>query len=1366
MADNRGKGNAFDAVKIRLASPETILSWSYGEVTKPETINYRTQKPEKDGLFCERIFGPVKDYECNCGKYKGIKNKGVVCEKCGVEVTLSKVRRERMGHIKLATPVVHIWYYKVPPSRIGLLLDKSLIKLERVIYYESFAVISPGDTSYRVGDVITTSEYKEIIDKKPVGFVALMGGEAILELLKNVNIEDLSLSLRSLMKVESSPDKRRAILRRLRVVESLRNSGISPEWMVTTILPVIPPDLRPLVPLEGGRYASSDLNDLYRRVITRNNRLKNMIAARAPEIILRNEKRMLQEAVDAVLDNSRRKRPVLGRGQRPLKSLSDSLKGKQGRFRQNLLGKRVDYSGRSVIVVGPELKIYQCGIPRVMALELFKPFIVRRLAEQGYAQSIKSARRLLERGTKEVWDILEEVVKDHPVLLNRAPTLHRLSIQAFMPVLVDGKAIRLHPLVCMPFNADFDGDQMAVHVPLSFEAQAESLGLMNSANNILSPANGSPISIPTQDIIIGIYYLTKERVAAKGEGRSFASTPEVEHALESGKCDLHARIRYYLPDKTITTTPGRILFSRMLPDGIDFVNKVVDKKVLSVLIEETIRKLGNYEAVRFLDRIKDIGFEYATISGITIGIDDMVVPANKEELIDKAYEEVKEMNRAREAGVITEAERYNRVVDIWSRTVSDIEKASIEVLSKDKGGFNPLYSMMESGARGNIDQVRQITGLRGLMTKPQRHREVGETIETPIRSNLKEGLSVVEYFISTHGARKGLTDTALKTSQAGYLTRKLVDVAQDVIVTTEDCGAVRGRSVMAIKEGEDVIQPLHERIQGRFALEDVINPITTEVIVFAGEEITDEKAIEIEECGIESVTIRSVLTCEARRGLCQKCYGRNLAIGRLVEIGEAVGVMAAQSIGEPGTQLTLRTFHIGGTATRVTRESFMKAPFDGHVEYKNLRIVEREEEELVNLSRDGKLMLKGKDKKTSYNVPYGAVLSVRDKDLVMKKETLFEWDPYAFVILAEQKGKIKFENMIENLTYRLEYDERIGSKQPVIMEHKRIHPEVKILADGKPIWSYILPTGAYMFVNDGEDVNEGRLLAKLPREISRTRDITVGLPRVIQLFEARRPKNIAIVSEIDGVCEFGKIKKGYRFAKVVGEHETRTYRIPVSKHIIVYDGQKVKAGDKLCEGEIDPHDILRVSGVNAVEEYLVNQIQEVYRLQGVKIDDKHISIIVRQMLSKGKVADAGDTSFIEGEIVEKWRAFEENERVKKLGLKPAITNPVLLGITRAILTTESFISAASFQETTRVLTDASLMAKSDRLRGIKENVIVGNLIPVGTGLTSYKNIRIKRTEKILPMKKEQTGAEIGETASKTVEHNEDDASGRRGEDKF
>ncbi len=1234
-----------------------------------------------------------------------------------------------MGHIELVAPAVHIWYYKSPPSRIGLLLGMSLLSIERVIYYESYVVVSPGNSPCKVGDIMSMSEYDGIMDNPPEGFKAMMGGDAILELLKGVNLEDISLSLRSLMKVESSSEKRISMLKRLKVIEAFRNSGISPEWMVISILPVIPPDLRPLVPLEGGRYASSDLNDLYRRVITRNNRLKNMMASRAPEIILRNEKRMLQEAVDALLDNSRRKRPVVGRGQRALKSLSDSLKGKQGRFRRNLLGKRVDYSGRSVIVVGPELKLYECGIPRVMALELFKPFIIRQLAEKGYAQSIKSAKRLLRRGSKEALAILENVVKNYPVLLNRAPTLHRLSVQAFTPVLIDGKAIRLHPLVCVPFNADFDGDQMAVHIPLSIEAKTEALVLMNAANNILLPSNGTPVASPTQDIVIGIYFLTKERSGVKGEGRFFSNPSEVHHALSMGECDLHALIRYPVGSKIVITTPGRVLFSEILPEGVDFVNETVDKKYLSSLIEKIVRNIGNHEAVCFLDRVKDIGFEYATLSGTTIGIEDMVVPADKDNLEKIALEEVEGVNKARKEGVITEIERYNRVIDIWSKMVSHIERSAIKTLEKDRNGFNPLYAMVESGARGKMDQVRQIVGLRGLMGRPQRHKNAREVIETPIMSNLKEGLSVLEYFISTHGARKGLTDTALKTSQAGYLTRKLVDVAQDIIITMEDCGAVRGRRVSAIKEGEDIIQPLSDRIKGRFALEDVVNPVTREIIVFAGEEMTNEKAEEIEKCGIESVMIRSVLTCEAKKGLCQKCYGRNLATGRLVEIGEAVGVMAAQSIGEPGTQLTLRTFHVGGTVGGIIRELSIDASFDGKVIYKGLRTTVRDDKTRVSLSIDGELILMGEgEEKKSYMVPYGAVVSVKDGDPVTKGETLFEQDPYSLVMLAEKKGKIGFKNMLENITYMVEYDERIGSKQPVIMEHKRIHPSIEILQDGEPVWSYILPTGAYIFVKEGEEVKEGSLLVKIPREIARSRDITGGLPRVTQLFEARKPKNLAVVSEIDGVCELGGIEKGYRIIKISGEHEKRTYRIPVGKHVIIYDGQKIQAGEKLCEGEIDPHDILRVKGVGAVQDYLVNQIQEVYRFQGVKIDDKHISIIVKQMLSKVKVKETGDTGFIEGEIIEKGKASEENERMKRDGMKPAVVNPTLLGITKAILTTDSFISAASFQETTRVLTDASINAKIDSLQGIKENVIVGNVIPVGTGMAGYNNIRVKRAQ--------------------------------------
>lgn len=1329
MRDNVDVKTTFNSIGIKLASPERIFSWSYGEVTKPETINYRTQKPEKDGLFCERIFGPVKDYECNCGKYKGTKNKGIVCERCGVELTLSKVRLDRMGHVELGTPVVHIWFYKVPSSKIGLLLDLPPERLGRVIYYESYVVISPGITSYKVGDLITIPEYDAIRkDGYPQGFRALMGGEAILELLKGVNLEEISISLRSLMNVESSSNKRRTMLKRLQVIEALRSSSISPEWMVIKTLPVVPPDLRPLVPLEGGRYASSDLNDLYRRVITRNTRLKNMTSARAPDIILRNEKRMLQEAVDALLDNSRRKRPVVGRGQRPLKSLSDSLKGKHGRFRQNLLGKRIDYSGRSVIVVGPELKLYQCGIPRVMAVELFKPFIIRQLAERGYAQSIKSARKLLKRGTKEIWEILEEVVKNSPVILNRAPTLHRLSVQAFMPVLVDGKAIKLHPLVCVPFNADFDGDTMSVHVPLSIEAKTESMVLMNAANNILLPSNGSPVALPTQDIIIGLYFLTKERAGAKGEGKLFASISEVETAVCSGHCDLHALIRFHLGDSIITTTSGRVIFYGCLPEGIDFVNETLNKKLLSSLVEEIMKKLGNEKTVSFLDRVKDLGFEYATVSGTTIGIEDMIVPPDRDEIEKKAVLEVEGINKARKDGFITETERYNKVIDIWTKMVSQIEKSAIKTLEKDREGFNPVYSMVMSGARGKMDQVRQIIGLRGLMVKPQRQKQAREIIETPIRSNLKEGLSVVEYFISTHGARKGLTDTALKTSQAGYLTRKLVDIAQDIIITEEDCGAVRGRTVKAIKEGGDILEPLSERIRGRFVLEDIVNPITSQIIVFAGEEIADERAREIEEYGIEQVMLRTVLTCEAKRGLCQKCYGRNLATGRLVEMGEAVGVMAAQSIGEPGTQLTLRTFHIGGTAGGATREHTIGAPYDGTVRYKELRTARNKESMWVNLSRTGKLILESMERKMTYSIPYGAVMNVGDGDPVVKGETLFEEDPYSFVILSEEKGVIRFNNMIEKVTYKIEYDERIGSKQPVILQHKRIHPSVEIFQGEKSVWSYILPTGAYVFVRDGEEVGEGSLIAKLPREISRARDITGGLPRVVQLFEARRPKNIATVSEIDGICDLGEIEKGHRIIRVTGEHESRTYRIPVAKHIVCYNGQRVVAGDKLCEGEIDPHDILRVKGINAVQDYLVNQIQEVYRFQGVKIDDKHISIIVRQMLSKVKVTDAGDSRFIEGEIVEKSVAANENEKLTREGLNPAVTNPVLLGITRAILTTDSFISAASFQETTRILTEASIGAKIDRLQGIKENIIVGNPIPAGTGIAKYRDMRVKRVE--------------------------------------
>jgi DNA-directed RNA polymerase subunit beta' len=1176
--------------------------------------------------------------------------------------------------------------------------------------------------------LLSDDEYEKVMKKEPKGFKAMMGAPALRELLRNVDLDELSVDLRSLIKVETAPQKRKSILKRLQVIEAFRSSGVKPEWMIINILPVIPPDLRPLVPLEGGRYATSDLNDLYRRVITRNNRLKNLLNIKAPEIILRNEKRMLQEAVDALFDNGRRIRPVLGRGGRPLKSLSDSLKGKQGRFRQNLLGKRVDYSGRSVIAVGPELKLYQCGIPKVMALELFKPFIIRKLEQKGYAQSVKGARRLLEGGAKEVWKILDEIVKDHPVLLNRAPTLHRLSIQAFMPVLVEGKAIKLHPLACTPFNADFDGDQMAIHVPLSPESQLESLLLMHAPNNILSPAHGGPISTPTQDIVIGVYYLTKDKKGEKGEGKIFSSPDEVSLAVEKGVCQLHTRILYRLNGNIITTTCGRVLFSQILPEKILFVNETIGKKELIALIERVKNECGNYEAVLFLDRVKDLGFEYATRSGVTIGIDDMIVPKEKKTITERAFRDVKEVEEDRKRGIITEGERYNRVIDIRTNAVTNIEKKSLDTLARDRDGFNPLYMIMTSGARGNVDQVRQITGLRGLMTRPRRHAQGGEIIETPINSNLKEGLSVVEYFISTHGARKGLTDTALKTAQAGYLTRKLVDVAQDVIITEKDCGTIMGRKVSAIKEGEDVIQPLHERIRGRFALEDVINPITSSVIVFAGEEITDEKALEIEECGVQTVTIRSVLTCEAKRGLCQKCYGRNLATGRVVELGEAVGVMAGQSIGEPGTQLTLRTFHIGGAATRITRESRVKANYDGRVIHRDLRLAKRKDAAMVNLSRTGKLILRHKNGETSFNVPYGAVVRAMPGSSVEKRETLFEWDPYSFVFLAEQEGRVRFKNLIENVTYRLEYDARMEGKEPVVVEHRKLHPEIDIIKDRKQVGNYIIPTGAYIFVNEGQAVKCGDMLAKMPREIAKTRDITGGLPRVIQLFEARKPKNVAIVTEIDGVIEFKKPEKGYRIIVVKGEHEQKKYKIAYGKHILVYDGQKVTAGDKLSGGDVDPHDVLAIKGVQAAQDYLVNQIQEVYRLQGVKIDDKHVSIIVRQMLSKVKVDDPADTLFIEEAIVDKMKAREENEKIMALGGEPATVHPVLLGVTRTVLTTDSFISAASFQETTRVLTEAAISGKRDNLLGIKENVIMGNLIPAGTGLRKYKSVNVKEAE--------------------------------------
>ncbi len=1313
----------FNSIRIKLASHEAILSWSKGEVTKAETINYRTRKPEKDGLFCEKIFGPVKDYECGCGKYKGIKYQGLICERCKVEVTHSSVRRERMGHIKLGVPIAHIWFYKVMSSRIGTLLSITLNKLKRILYYESYVVIEPGNTELKASALLTEIEYKEIMETEPEGFVAEMGAGAIQKLLQKIDLDEISPELRAIMKIETAPDKRRAILKKLQIVEAFRTSGVRPEWMVLTVLPVIPPDLRPLVALEGGRYATSDLNDLYRRVITRNNRLNNLLTMRAPEIILRNEKRMLQEAVDALLDNARRARPVKGRGDRPLKALSDALKGKHGRFRENLLGKRVDYSGRSVIVVDPELKLHECGVPKIMALELFKPFLIKELEERGYAESLKVARRLLETGAKEVWDVLEKIVKSHPVLLNRAPTLHRLSIQAFMPVLIEGKAIRINPLVCAPFNADFDGDQMAIHVPISLEAQIESLILMLSSNNILSPAHGAPISVPSQDVIIGMYWLTKEKQGEKGEGKIFGSPEEVEFALENSIVGYHARIRYKLKakNKMIDTTVGRVIFNDILPVKKGFVNYVVDKKKLIELVSEIYAEFGNKRAVQFLDDVKVLGFKYATLSGLTIGIDDMVVPENKQAIIDDTFKEVSGIHKEYERGVLTESERYNTVIDVWTTATQRVEKESLQTLAKDRQGFNPLYTMAISGARGNMDQVRQIIGTRGLMTKPQKGagKTGGEIIETPINSSFKEGLSVLEYFISTHGARKGLTDTALKTAQAGYLTRKLVDVAQDVMITESDCGTIMGIDVTPIKEGEEIIESISERVKGRHALEDIINPLTSRVIIYGGQEITDEKAKEIEECGIQKVRIRSVLTCETPNGLCQKCYGRNLGTGKLVETGEAVGVVAAQSIGEPGTQLTLRTFHIGGIATRIAKESEVKVPYDSKVKFDGLHLCTRRDGRNVCMRKAGKIILKSEKSTITYKVPYGATVKVQNNQQVSEGDLLFEWDPYSFVLLADKNGKVKFSGLEENVTYRLEYDERTGQKRPVTIKHKKIHPIIELYENSTKVTSYPLPVGAYIFIKEGAELSIGDILAKVPGEITKTRDITGGLPRVIELFEARVPGDAAILTEVDGVVYFVKSEKGIRTIEVKGESETRKYKIPYARHLAVEDGTKVKAGDNLCEGPVDPHKILEIKGVQAVQEYLVNQIQEVYRLQGVKINDKHIGIIVEQMLSKVKIEDPGDTIFVEGQIIEKIKAKEENESTVQEGGKSATFQPILLGISRTILTTESFIAAASFQETTRVLTDAAIQGKKDSLLGVKENLIMGNLIPVGTGFRKY-----------------------------------------------
>jgi DNA-directed RNA polymerase subunit beta' len=1315
----------FDRISIKLASPEVMRSWSSGEVKKAETLNYRTLKPEKDGLFCEKIFGPVKDWECHCGKTKGIKYKGTKCDRCGVEILHSSVRRQRMGIIDLATPATHIWFFKVLPSRIGAVLDLSIKQLEKVIYYEEYIVIDPGTTNFRKMQLLNETEYRTALEKYKGDFRVGIGAEAIKELLKELDLLKLSKSIRkNIEKAKVGINKR--LLKRLQIVEDMRRSGNKPEWMVLDVLPVIPPDLRPLVPLEGGRFASSDLNDLYRRVINRNNRLKKLISLGAPDIIIRNEKRMLQEAVDAVLENGRHGRPVMGPQNRPLKSLSDMLKGKQGRFRQNLLGKRVDYSGRSVIVVGPELKLYQCGIPKQMALELVEPFIIKKLREKGFVHSIRGARKMVERARIEVWDILEGVINGHPVLLNRAPTLHRLSIQAFYPILVEGKAIKLHPLVCVAFNADFDGDQMAVHLPLSLEAQAEAKIIMLSVNNIFSPSDGRPVIAPSQDIIIGCRYLTLEKTNAKGEGFFFSCSEEVLTAHEDDEVDLHAKIKVRIEErdtkKIVETTVGRIIFNQILPKGFRFVNELLDKKKVSEIISECYKNFGHSAVIELLDKIKDLGFEYATLGGISISVNDLNIPEQKQLCIDEATGELDKVEDQYKRGIITERERHNKIIDVWTRTTDRVA----DLVFKSMEQRNPIFMMADSGARGSKLQVRQLAGMRGLMAKPS-----GEIIEIPITSNFKEGLTVLEFFISTHGARKGLADTALKTADAGYLTRRLVDVAQEVIIVEEDCGTVNGITVSEIVEGDEVVVSLRERIMGRVTLDNIVDVVSDEVIAKAGEEITEEKAEKIERLGLEKIRIRSVLTCESERGVCVRCYGMNLASRKLVEIGEAVGVIAAQSIGEPGTQLTMRTFHIGGTASRVAERAFIKAREKGIVKYHNLKIVPKGKNFVV-LNRNG--MVSVNDERgielQRNPVPQGSTILAAENEQVEKEKIFVRWDPYSSPILAEVSGKIKYEDIIDKITIQEEMNVATGRKERVVIEFKGdYHPQILILSDKEEVLGiYPLPTGAHIMLEEGSLVESGDVIAKTPRLVAKTRDITGGLPRVAELFEARRPKNPAVISEIDGFIEFSE-SGGER--KVIVRSPTgmkREYIIPAGAHPIVYRGDQVVAGQQLTEGPIVLQDILRVCGDKVLQEHLVNEIQEIYRLQGVRINDKHIEVIIREMLKKVKIVDSGDSEFLPGEAVDKWDFRKENEKIIKKGGKPATASPLLLGITKASLSTKSFISAASFQETTRILADAAIAGKVDKLQGLKENVIVGHLIPAGTGLKIYREVEVEKCQ--------------------------------------
>ncbi|MDP8299288.1 MAG: DNA-directed RNA polymerase subunit beta' [Candidatus Tantalella remota] len=1341
--------NKFDEVRIQIASPEKIKEWATRkvgnrsvlfEVKKPETINYRTLKPERDGLFCERIFGPTKDFECNCGKYKRIKHKGIICDRCGVEVTKSSVRRHRMGCIKLAAPVSHVWFFKAIPSRMSNMLDMKMRDLERVLYYEQYVVIDAGETPLKVQELLTEDQYAEAKEQYGNKFKAMMGAEAVRELLKLIDFEGIAADLSAKIAEKKDLNTKKRLMKRLKVIDSFMKSDNMAEWMILDMLPVIPPDLRPLVPLDGGRFATSDLNDLYRRVINRNNRLKKLLELKAPEVIVRNEKRMLQEAVDALFDNGRHGREVLGSGGRPLKSLADMLKGKQGRFRQNLLGKRVDYSGRSVIVIGPELHLNECGLPKIMALELFQPFIIRKLREKGFVHTIKSAKKMVQQENPEVWDILDDVIRDHPVLLNRAPTLHRLGIQAFQPILIEGKAIRVHPLVCAAFNADFDGDQMAVHVPLSLEAQMECRLIMNAANNIFSPANGRPIATPSQDIVLGAYYLTKMKAGEKGEDHMYSDAAEVIMAYQNDEVGKLAKIKLRIGEEMIETTVGRVIFNDILPEGMEFYNEPMDKKKVSNVIEDCYKLKGHSETVKLLDNLKKLGFEESTLSGASMAVSDLTVPEEKKKKIEAAYAEVSKIDGQYQRGFITDGERYNKIIDIWTHVTEEVSHAVFRNLDS----FNPVFMMADSGARGSRQQIRQLAGMRGLMAKPS-----GEIIETPITANFREGLTVLEYFISTHGARKGLADTALKTADSGYLTRRLVDVSQDVIIREPDCGTLNGITATAIIEGDEVVVSLTERIVGRVALDNIVDIITDSVIVEAGEIISEEHADRIEKSGIEKIRIRSVLTCEADLGVCARCYGKNLATGKIVEMGEAVGIIAAQSIGEPGTQLTMRTFHIGGTASRIIEQSFYKSKDDGFIKYHNLRVVEsRDAGKFVVLNRNGQISINKPDGREieRQTIPQGSFVFFADGAKIKKAVKYAEWDPYTVPILTEIPGKVQYEDIKKDVTMKIERDEATGARNKVIIDQKGdYHPQLLLINDKNEVEAiYPLPVGAHIAVKDKGEVRAGDILAKTHRVMTKTKDITGGLPRVAELFEARKPKDPSIISEIDGVVEFGESKKGQK--RILIESDAgmkKEYVIPHGKHLNVYRGDRVEAGEQLVDGPVVPQDILRVSGEKALQEYLLNEVQEVYRLQGVQINDKHIEVIVRQMLRNIKITDAGDTRFLVGDKVERSVFRVENRKMIKAKKKTAAAVPVLQGITKSSLTTESFISAASFQETTRVLTEAAAAGKTDVLAGLKENIIMGHLIPAGTGYDEHRKIALDR--EILKVEEPEEGA--GEKAA-------------------